>query len=465
MLIKDFLENVCNEIKYKPIRNDISEELSLHIQEQKEEYIKYGLEEKNAEERAVSNMGDAQEIGKKLNKIHRPKFDWILTLLVLILIGFGFLIITIRGKQEVDTISFNYLQRPILFFALGLIISIGIYFLDYRRVLKYSTAIYVISSIILIVTALFGRNIGGRNYLSIFHKIIDPANICILLYIIAFVGFLNRLNGKYININVGKFNFKFRLDILELIALAIISIFLMMIGNRITITIILLLSYIFITTAHIAKGENKKINLIKFYGALFLVILIFMIFLGVTNSGAYSRIVQRGQATYNYYDSGYSNSYGWINKIVNDILNNSKPFSGIENADEYIGLLTNGTEFALITIIMYYGTFYASIVITAVILLGIKIILDCRKIKDEEGRLLVIGFGSFIVLQAIFNILMNFNLIPIAALNLPFVSYGLNGLVVNMMMIAFILSIYRRKDVLTKKVNDDKKLKIKISFE
>ena len=91
MLIKDFLENVCDQIRYKPIRNDISEELSLHIQEMKEEHLNYGISEKEAEERAVANMGDATEIGKKLDKIHRPKFDWILFLLVTILIGFCFL--------------------------------------------------------------------------------------------------------------------------------------------------------------------------------------------------------------------------------------------------------------------------------------------------------------------------------------------------------------------------------------
>lgn len=463
MLIKEFLENVCNEIKYKPIREDISEELSLHIEEQKDEYIKEGFEEKIAEEKAVSNMGEAEEIGKKLNKIHKPKFDWILTLLVAILIGFGFLIIIIRGKQDIDIISFNYLQRPIILFAIGLVISTGIYFLDYRKVLKYSTSIYVISSILLLVTALFGRDIEGRNYFSIFHKAFDPANICILLYIISFVGFLNKLSGKKINISIGKINFGFRVDILKLITLALISMFLIMMGNRVTITFILFLSYISIVTAHIVKGKNKKINLIRFYGALFLSLLILMIFIQITNSGAFARIIQRIQATYNYYDTDYAYSKGWVNKIVNDILGNSKIFSGIEN--EYIGLLTDGTEFALITIILYYGKFYASVVITTVILLGIKIIYDCKNIKDESGRLLCIGFGSFILLQAIFNILMNFNLIPIAALNLPFVSYGLNGLVVNMMMIAFILSIYRRKDILTKKVNDDKKLKIKISFE
>ena len=71
MRIKDFLENVCNEIKYKPIRKDISEELELHIQDIKEEYIASGMNDNEAEEKAVSNMGDAEEIGKKLNRIHK----------------------------------------------------------------------------------------------------------------------------------------------------------------------------------------------------------------------------------------------------------------------------------------------------------------------------------------------------------------------------------------------------------
>ncbi len=462
MLIKEFLENVCNEIKYKPIREDISEELSLHIQEQKEEYIKEGLEENVAEERAVSNMGEAEEIGKKLNKIHKPKFDWILTLLVAILIGFGFLIITIRGKQEVDEISIYYFWRPISFLLLGLIISVGIYFLDYRNVLNYSTSIYVISSILLLVTVLFGRDIQGRNYLSIFHKTVDSSNICILLYIISFVGFLNKLSRKNINISIGNFNLKIRLDILKIVALSTTSIFFLMISNRISISMILLLSYIIITTAYIASEENKEINLIKFFGTLMFLVVILMLIVGVTDSGNYNRIIERIKATYNGSDIY---GVGWVNNIINDILDNSNTFSGIENANEYIGLLADGTEFSLISISMFCGTFYSSIVIGVVMLLGIKIILDCKNIKDKEGRLLIIGFGSFILLQAILNILMNFNLVPIAALNLPFVSYGFNGLLVNMMMIAFILSIYRRKDILTKKIETGKKLKIKVSFE
>lgn len=37
--IKNFLEIVCNEIKYKPIKQEISQEIESHIKEIKEDYI------------------------------------------------------------------------------------------------------------------------------------------------------------------------------------------------------------------------------------------------------------------------------------------------------------------------------------------------------------------------------------------------------------------------------------------
>ena len=64
MQIKEFLNTVCEQIKYKPIRNSISEELENHIEESKENYIRDGLEEKEAEEKAIVQMGNAEEIGK-----------------------------------------------------------------------------------------------------------------------------------------------------------------------------------------------------------------------------------------------------------------------------------------------------------------------------------------------------------------------------------------------------------------
>ena len=64
--IKEFLNSVCEQIKYKPIRENIAEELKNHIEESKENYMQEGMEETTAEEKAIEQMGEAQEIGKKL---------------------------------------------------------------------------------------------------------------------------------------------------------------------------------------------------------------------------------------------------------------------------------------------------------------------------------------------------------------------------------------------------------------
>lgn len=101
MQIKEFLNTVCEQIKYKPIRNSISEELENHIEESKENYIQEGLEEQEAEEKAIIQMGDAEKIGKKLNKIHKPKLDWRLLIILIILLGFGFLVAFTRISPSI----------------------------------------------------------------------------------------------------------------------------------------------------------------------------------------------------------------------------------------------------------------------------------------------------------------------------------------------------------------------------
>ena len=44
---------------------------------------------------------------------------------------------------------------------------------------------------------------------------------------------------------------------------------------------------------------------------------------------------------------------------------------------------------------------------------------------------------------------MNFNLGMEANFNLPFISYGGSNLIINLVSLALILSVYRRKDIIT----------------
>ena len=70
MQINEFLNSVCEQIKYKPIRNTIAEELKDHIEDKKEELIEMGQNEEEAEKNAVEQMGDAEIIGKELKINH-----------------------------------------------------------------------------------------------------------------------------------------------------------------------------------------------------------------------------------------------------------------------------------------------------------------------------------------------------------------------------------------------------------
>ena len=68
---ESFLEEVTEQISYRPLRPAISRELREHIEDRREEYEREGMRTEEAEKRAVEAMGDAVSIGTDLNAIHR----------------------------------------------------------------------------------------------------------------------------------------------------------------------------------------------------------------------------------------------------------------------------------------------------------------------------------------------------------------------------------------------------------
>ena len=76
MKLSDFMKRMERHIMDKPARCEVAEEIKNHIMEQKEAYIKAGLPPTEAEDMAVEQMGDPDEIGRMMNKVYRPKWEW-----------------------------------------------------------------------------------------------------------------------------------------------------------------------------------------------------------------------------------------------------------------------------------------------------------------------------------------------------------------------------------------------------
>ena len=68
---------VLKHIRFKPDRPAIETELTAHYMDHVAELERIGYERKLAEERALLAMGDAEEVGRGLDRAHSPVLGWL----------------------------------------------------------------------------------------------------------------------------------------------------------------------------------------------------------------------------------------------------------------------------------------------------------------------------------------------------------------------------------------------------
>lgn len=429
MNAKEFLNDVCKEIKYKPANKPVSEELEGHIQDAKADYLCKGYSEKEAEEKAVEQMGDAKQIGRKLNKIHKPKLDWKLLVLILVLMVFN--IITNTEARY---------KRKVIYILIGIVLGIAIYFFDYRKIKKYSNLMYLSATLIILFQVF--DNFVLWNITGIFINM-RLWNVAIPLYIIAFAGYIVDYKKE---------------DFWDMVILYSISLFFIYYrSGSITNTAILLLAYltiIFVKMLQTNKYNIKKIIVIC--GSAFLIYLIIMILM--TN------------IKIKYFNFGDTPEYYWnlqnnsMQDRISEILENSKLIgkANIAKSSNNVLYECKYSSFQFIYILGNFGIIPAIMLALAIILMCIKLIKNSKVIEDLYGKYLIIGLSITYIVQSIIHILMNLNIWIISDINLPFVSNGNLYFLINSFTFAIILSVYRRKDI---NFEEPKKSKIAAKVE
>ena len=424
MKIKNFIDNVCNQIKYKPARKDIAEELQLHIEDIKDNYLCKGYQEKEAEEKAVEQMGKAEEIGKKLNKIHRPQLDWKLIILVCVLICFGFLVALNRGFETVAdperisdyvgiTLSATF-GAYIFTLIIGGLCGTVIYLIDYRKMSKYSLLMYIIAIILNVTAYIYGVPLGGNILWGLPIIRVSPIVITIPLYVISFVGFISN------NVRKNK-----------LVLLGVFSLITLIIVNYESAFVVAIVYAIILTVKLLKTSKYKIRSFIKIWIIPLLMLILFVFSTMITVNCKW--------------DADYPSEY-FIKETK--IIDNAKFFGKAESMNINKSFFVKNTSFAFFSILGNFGWFVSGAMIIAVILLNIKLILNAKKIKDIYGKLIIIGIASVFILETIGSLLMTLLGLP-SEFNIPLVSYGKVSLIMNIMCLALVLSVYRRKNINT----------------
>lgn len=245
--------------------------------------------------------------------------------------------------------------------------------------------------------------------------------IATFFYIITFCSLINQIKDKK--------------NIMIILIFTIFSLVLLKISNDLIFFTISLITYIIVTLIKLQSLQIKRYNKIAI-ASITLLLLFTIMKITIIQPHLLERI--------NNFDQEIS--------FIHERLNNSKiignaNISQNENAQYYY---MNFSNYSFIYLIEQYGKLFGIFILTLLSLLAIKIIINYRTIKDNFGKLLVIGIGTMIFTQSIISLLTILRIVNIEVINMPFITHDNASIIFYMMGVSLIISIYSRKNLIIK---------------
>lgn len=435
--IEHYLDTVCGQIKCKQVHNAVREELAEHIQELQETYLAQGDDETAAAEKALAQMGDPREVGKQLHKTHKPQTDWLTLSLIALLLTFGTFVLS--GYQT--NFSFNIGTRQAFFTAIGLCIAAIFYFADYTKLYKYSFLLYGVSVIFNIWILLTNSNGANSYWISFGGFSMDGGALVLCGYLLSLAGLAIRWQTERPS------------DSWFLIAGMLLSIVLLgahQLAKAFVLSIVCLplLHYSIFHAPWCHQPKKQLTALYSLLAVLFLAGSFLFIAIEPYRADRLSAFL---------HPASDPKGDGYVAMQQRTVMANTSWFQGMPEEDAFFKM-DDGlrfivpeahTDLVFTYIIGRFGWGVAVALCFVMAALICKMFSLSRKIQDGYGKAICYSITAFFAAQIICNILMNLTLFPYTSMSLPFISYGGSMLVLDMVMMAIFLNVYRRKNLIT----------------
>ena len=122
-------------------KQEVEREIRTHIEDQAQAYEQAGRTREEALEEAVRQMGSPVEVGIDMDRIHRPKNNWMVLGMAMLLSLAGLLVqyfcIYRFGTENLYRINQDAFARQCLYTFLGLGFMSILYFCDYSLFSRY----------------------------------------------------------------------------------------------------------------------------------------------------------------------------------------------------------------------------------------------------------------------------------------------------------------------------------------
>ncbi|EAC2632753.1 FtsW/RodA/SpoVE family cell cycle protein [Listeria monocytogenes] len=405
-IFEEYLGKVIAKVKSKQAHSMIKKELSSHLEELSHSFQKRGLSIEDADKKAMQEMGDPSAVGKNMNQLHKPRMDWLLIALFILLAGIGFL------PLMSDVVSPNsfFIKKQIVWLALAILALIGFLFFDYRKLKNLWMYFYAAALILFFTPFLVGVSLtGGGRWVSLGGIMIDSSAISLFLFFLAWAGIFTKVT-----------DFKGWKKLVMLLILFWAPVISYTMINRLVFSIIYFLCVLVMSIFYYRRNQFA----IKVALGNLLVGIIFI-----------STMILK-----------FSSSYLSDNLIsVKTILSQAGWFGkGLHNN---LTIPEAHTDFVFPFLVYSFGWIFGISLCLLLVVFILRISRNAFKTKDLFGRLLTIGGAVLFTVPTCWNILMGLGIVPIMVVPLPFISYGGSMLLVYAALLGLILNVYRRKDI------------------
>ncbi len=146
----EYIEAATSQIRARRARDMVARELTAHIEDQTAFYREQGMSEEEAGKEAVRQMGDPVEVGISMDRIHRPKTDWKMILMLVFLCGLGICLQIALNRDivrsqfmenaaEVSLRTFSGVSRGLVIALTGaVLLGVLVCVMDYTSLLRYA---------------------------------------------------------------------------------------------------------------------------------------------------------------------------------------------------------------------------------------------------------------------------------------------------------------------------------------
>ncbi|MCM3619770.1 FtsW/RodA/SpoVE family cell cycle protein [Sutcliffiella horikoshii] len=399
-----YLQSVTQWISSKEAKDLVEKELQYHIQKKIKELEEKGFTKQDAERKAIDEMGNPVTVGKRFNQLYKPMFDWVTIGVFLILLLAGYLLLFLL---EDSGFHLSWLNKSISI-GIGMIVAVFIMFSNYRVWEKYKMPLligavsfllfFVLHNKYGVLTSWFGTT-NGRPY---FMKPILDSTMMIPFFLVAVAGYL----AKPIN----------RIQWVQLVSCLLLSFLMMISVHNLAMTIAL---FVMVIGMLLYSKRYRTVG-----------ILIILPVLGIMFIPLAPHYIDR-ITRYDHYGT----------TVAKKILSDASLLPQGIPAD----IVLPHTELAAVTIIYGLGYIISFLLLSALLFLLYRAVRIISEIKSEFGKLLIVGSSTLFAFQLLYNLGMITGLVPIMAVQVPFLSYGIQPILLNAIFIGILLSTFRRK--------------------